>query len=156
MANPGEFALDSDGALMSVNEGLGLPEGFQVFNANGKTLFCRYTVTCLGLGGDFAKFNGDNVVDYFGYSWAGIYWRNQDEWPVVILMWDKQDSRWLIRLLDRVGCDKYWRSVSGEAPCDPSVSPYEEHFCKSNGCFDMTSCESSEDATVTVSHGVPQ
>jgi hypothetical protein len=162
MANPGEFVLDSDGALMSVGEGpVGSPGSFQAFNANGKTLHYRYTVTFSGLGGDFAQFNGDNVVVYIDHSWGRIHWWNQDGFSNVFLDWVKISRSWKISIHASYECSKAWWSGPDAAPCDPSAPPYDVSECWQDGpplygCADETTCESSEGAIVTVSHGVPQ
>ena len=160
MGNSGEFVVRDDGSFWAssihgqYDYDTGTPNPFHVFNADGKTLHCAYTVTFTDLAGDFAQFNGDNVVRFYRDDSYGTFWRNQGTRPQILLIWDKQNVAWQVRALASASCDKYW--IGGADPCDPIAAPYSDYLCGDDGCADEYSCENSEGAIVYITHGVPQ
>ncbi len=109
-------------------------------------------VTCEGLSGDFAPWEGKTTLAWLsGCWWADVV--DIDTYPRMYLYYLSGGPYWMVRINTvAIGCQKTWdTSADGPHTCDPWNGTYAEVDCGDTACSDHSSCEDSAGATCVVS-----
>jgi hypothetical protein len=137
----GKLGIRADGRLLRSGSTAQCPE-----------LPCSLKVTCSGLGGDLAVFNGETCVPFAGEhgGCAGYPQWNNASTTAQIIVYALCDAAEPYEVVVRTqpGCEKRWRGGAG--PCDPAGA-YAEHACDNTGCTTSATCRDSVGASCVVS-----
>ncbi len=108
---------------------------------------CVLCVTFSGLAGDFAPWNGPNIVTHDRSAGSCVWGDNLFTPPYLYVSWTTQ---WNLTLV--IGSNCGIQFTGPDTPCDPRGA-YTQHDCFDSECVDRNSCEDSVGATAGISYG---